>query len=139
MKRHIKKIITIALCMSIMQPTLQATPFGEFCRKWAAPGAALLYWNAIAGPASTAFFEWNGLHEQEESGDLNFFPNLKKYDPVKFLEAEKILKDEGFQGFDNHTLKVVPIEQVGFPTALVKKKFYFRIQIIIVAQKMLHQ
>jgi hypothetical protein len=121
-----KYIVGFALCAGLMQPQMQAMgAFKESARKWTARGAALLYWNALATPGYIAFNQWNGLRKQEESGVLNRLPDLKSYAPIKYAEANKILKAEGHEGLDGHIIKVLAIEQFGAPSFALNKTILF--------------
>ena len=104
MKRHIKKIITVALCMSMMQPTLQATPFGEFTRKWAARGAAVVYWGILGNQVLNVrenYLNTIELIENIESKSISdqssIFPDLKDYAPRKAADINACLEKKGIR------------------------------------------
>jgi Zn-dependent protease with chaperone function len=114
MKRHIKKIITIALCMSMMQPTLHATPFGEFCRKWVSRATNAAYWGILSAQpvigGSTWFVDNQKTGEVINGIDKNGNPNfveLKHDKPELYREINSILVQEGLPCLDNHKIRVV--------------------------------
>jgi|GEM_PF-2771884 Zn-dependent protease with chaperone function len=115
MKRHIKKIITIALCMSMMQPALQATPFGEFCRKWVSRATNVAYWGILGAPIIGAGKGLVQIHEIREvingidkDGNPNF-SELKHDKPELYREINTILVQEGLSSLDSHKIKVLPM------------------------------
>lgn len=113
MKRHIKKIITIALCISMMQPALHATPFGEFCRKWVSRATNAAYWGILGAPVigvGSGLVEIQKIGEGINGIDKNGNPNfveLKNDKPELYREINTILVQEGLPCLDNHKIRVV--------------------------------
>jgi hypothetical protein len=136
MKKNMKYIVGFALCAGLMQPQIQAMgAFKESARKWTARGAAAIYWIILTDPGAAAFNKWNALRKQDQSGSLNRFPDLKSYAPIKYAEANKILKAEGHEGLDGHTIKVVPIEHIECPSAIFNTTILFPDKSIYSSQK----
>ena len=106
MKRHIKKIITIALCMSMMQPTLQATPFGEFCRKWVSRATNAAYWGILGAPAIGMKFPLDKDTKGTDVSGTPYFPELKILAPEKYAEINALYEREGLERLDDYSIKV---------------------------------
>ena len=98
MKKCIKFILSFALCAGLLQPQLQATPFSEFCRKWAARGAAVGYWGILSYPMIGTAQEATMRHaserylKMEDENNEPIFKDLKKDDPETYQAIERILK-----------------------------------------------
>lgn len=114
MNRHIKKIITIALCMSMMQPALQATPFGEFCRKWVARGAAVGYWGILGNQVLDTREQYlntielrDNLNAESILDESSLFPTLKDYVPQKAAQIDAVSQKEGMSGLKGYNVKVL--------------------------------
>lgn len=119
MKRHIKKIISIALCISMMQPTLQAGPFQDFARKWVARGAAVGYWGLLSQSALQAregYRNTNELRDNINSESIldqsHIFADLKDEASTKAAQIDDCLKQEGLAGLDYYRIKVLTDEGI---------------------------
>jgi len=100
-----KKLMSLVLCIGLLQCPLQATPFAQFreeCRKWVSRGAAVGYWWILS---ATAIVMCPHIQRHTiEDGAIDF----KKYYPLSYAEIQQILQQEGLPGLDDYTILCVP-------------------------------
>lgn len=114
MKRITKNIAGIVLCLGLLQPSIQASPFKEFARKWAARGATVGYWSVLSYPGVQAL-ESEIKRERQQWKDINgsdihnqpFFTELKEYAPEKYAAINALYKRDGLSSLDNYSVKVL--------------------------------
>lgn len=113
MKRYIKNILGLLLCIGLLQPTVQANPFWQASSKWAARGAAVWYWSILAMPGLSAAGLTSvretvrqEVHKVDKQGNP-IFPDLKSHDPEKYAQTNAILQREGLTSLDDYSIKVL--------------------------------